>query len=164
MFQIDYGYYSGTAITSYDQHASDSLGGDYWRVMHAFSFTFKRGKHSYSVDIPAGYLTDGASVPRLLQNIIPKWGRHGNAVVVHDLLCERLTIMRDGVLVKITRKQADDILYHAMGVSGVNIMRRVGIRLGVGLYRYISLQHFHNTPTENRLKRKLEDTWSEVII
>lgn len=36
--------------------------------------------------IPAGYITDFATVPRLLWSIIPPIGRHNRAALLHDYL------------------------------------------------------------------------------
>mgnify|MGYP005752922059 CR=1 FL=1 len=36
--------------------------------------------------IPAGYVTDGSTTPRLLWGIIPSYGRHDLATLVHDFI------------------------------------------------------------------------------
>ncbi|RUM35902.1 MAG: phage tail protein, partial [Desulfobulbus sp.] len=58
-----------------------------------------------------GFVTDFASVPRIFWWIIPKWGKYGNAAVIHDWLYYRQTAKN--------RVESDQILYEAMGVLGV---------------------------------------------
>lgn len=43
------------------------------------------------VDVPEGFVTDGASVPRLLWWLFPPTGRYFLAAVVHDWLLEQGT-------------------------------------------------------------------------
>jgi hypothetical protein len=42
--------------------------------------------NGHAISVPAGFVTDFASIPRPLWALLPKWGRHGNAAVVHDWL------------------------------------------------------------------------------
>lgn len=43
----------------------------------------------YKIALPAGTLTDGASVPRFLWSLIPPTGRHFAAAILHDDLYRR---------------------------------------------------------------------------
>lgn len=45
--------------------------------------------------IPAGYITDGASCPRLLWGIISPYGRHDLATLVHDFLLSDTSYSRE---------------------------------------------------------------------
>lgn len=65
--------------------------------------------------VPAGFVTDLASIPRVFQSLIPKVGKHMLAAIVHDYLC-RL----DGF----DRRLADRIFLEAMKLLGVNPVRR----------------------------------------
>ena len=38
------------------------------------------------IEVPAGFETDFASVPRLFWRVVPPWGRYSPAAVVHDYL------------------------------------------------------------------------------
>lgn len=38
------------------------------------------------VVVPSGFVSDGASVPRWLQGLVPKYGRYTAAAIVHDFL------------------------------------------------------------------------------
>ena len=108
------------------------------------------------VTVPAGYLTDGASVPQLLWNLIPPWGSYGQAAVVHDLLCEYLAIVVAGELVSITRERCDEIFYESMGVLGVPKWKRWVIYRGVSAYRKLARVE---KPSTIPLKRKIEAAW-----
>ena len=140
----------------YDPIASDKLGKDYWRVAKAFSFYIGDVADGRWVHIPEGYLTDGASVPRLFWSIIPPWGRYGQAVVVHDFLCEYLSITVNGVPTSITRQQADEILGEAMAVLNVPQVTHDEIVTAVALYRITSGK---TTASNDPAKRACEADW-----
>lgn len=140
----------------YDKEASAILGADHWRVTKEFRY-FIGGKDTQQwVTIPAGYLTDGASVPRIFWSMIPPWGAYGQAAVVHDLLCEYLSIVDHGKPKLITRERCDAIFMEAMTVLGVPSSDRNIIIEGVGLYRKVTGV---NRPTTRLEKRLLEASW-----
>lgn len=77
-----------------------------------------RGKFRYEVgelgsgdvvDVPQGFRTDFASVPQPLWAVFPRWGKHGNAAVVHDWLYWEQ---------RRSRKEADAIFHEGMLVLG----------------------------------------------
>lgn len=45
-----------------------------------------RTEDGVSVDVPAGFVTDFASVPRFFWRVLPPWGKYSPAAVVHDYL------------------------------------------------------------------------------
>jgi hypothetical protein len=55
----------------YSDYASKKLKKDYWVVKKGFVYYLDDSFTSY-VYIPKGYLTDGASVPRVFWNIVPR--------------------------------------------------------------------------------------------
>jgi len=140
----------------YDAQASKILGADHWRVITPFRYYLGEKYSEQWVTVPAGYLTDGASVPQLLWNLIPPWGSYGQAAVLHDLLCEYLVIVVAGELVSITRKRCDEIFYESMGVLGVPEWKRLAIYQGVSMYRKLARIE---KPSTIPLKRMLEATW-----
>lgn len=75
------------------------------------SFKYHVGtKYSKNViSVPAGFVTDFASVPSLFWSFLPYWGRYGKAATLHDWLYHTR---------ETTRKYADDIFYEAMLVGG----------------------------------------------
>ena len=78
-----------------------------------------------TVDVPQGFETDFASVPFILWFILPKWGKYGNAAVIHDYLYDQQTN---------TRLTADDIFAEAMTVLNVPFWQRFCLYTGVRLF------------------------------
>lgn len=72
----------------YDPLASTTYKKPLYRVTTPFSFYIGAKEDQKWVHVPEGYLTDGASVPKWLHWLIKPWGKHGQAAVVHDILCE----------------------------------------------------------------------------
>lgn len=112
------------AVMYFDNYATNVLGRDYWRLMRDMKFYVGDRADDVWVYVPRGFLTDGATVPRLLWWLVPPQGRHGMAALVHDYLCEHQTLYSKGELIKIERKQADKIFNEAMKVSQVNTVIR----------------------------------------
>lgn len=68
-----------------------------------------------SIVVPPGFTTDFASVPRVFWMLLPRWGRYGNATVVHDFLY----YAQDR-----SRAQADRVLLEAMAVLATPAWQR----------------------------------------
>lgn len=67
------------------------------------------------VPIPAGFVTDFASVPLAAQSVLPQLGPHSMPAVLHDFLYWDQSC---------TREQADLLFYEAMTEYGVSSWRR----------------------------------------
>src|SRR5438046_8798380 len=63
------------------------------------------------IEVAIGFQTDFATIPRPFWVILPKWGRYGNASVIHDWLYWTQTR---------PRRQADAIFLEATGVLAVS--------------------------------------------
>ncbi|MBP4002535.1 DUF1353 domain-containing protein [Pseudomonas koreensis] len=149
--------FSAPLNIQFDAQASKILGKDYWRVTKAFRYYLRHEDGGEWVYVPAGYLTDGASVPRLFWSLLPPWGAYGQAAVVHDIVCEYLSITVNGMPRSITRKACDDILFEAMVVLNVPAYKRRIIELSVNAYRRLSGVR---RPSSMPKKRTLEARWS----
>lgn len=68
------------------------------------------------VNVPQGFVTDFASIPKPLQILIPPFGRHAPAAVLHDYLY--------AIGQKKARPLADRLFLHAMREAGVPAFRR----------------------------------------
>lgn len=77
-----------------------------------------------TIVVPAEFPTDLASIPWLVQCILPKIGRWDRAAVVHDFLYSIRTY---------DRGMADSVLNEAMAVDRVGDARRRSIYAGVRL-------------------------------
>jgi len=67
------------------------------------------------VTVPAGFISDFASIPRLFWRVLPPWGEYNRAAVVHDYLYR--THLR-------TRAGADDLFLALMVELGVSRWKR----------------------------------------
>lgn len=150
--------FSGPLDTRYDAEASDTLGADHWRVVRSFRFWGELPRLGRVwVTVPAGYLSDGASVPRMVWWLLPPWGAYGQAAVVHDLLCEYLQVLTDsGEPADITRAECDQLFAEAMAVLAVPRLKGITLYAGVSLYRVFA--HV-DQPSATPLKRQLEAEW-----
>lgn len=86
------------------------------------------------ITVPTGFMTDGASVPRILWAWLPPWGDVATrAAIVHDYLLERRD---DGIPVPgaETRAKCDQLFYEALLDCGVGKFRARLTWLGVRLY------------------------------
>lgn len=81
------------------------------------------------IELPAGFRTDFASIPRLFWNILPPWGKYGKAAVIHDWL------YKSGVF---SRERSDEIFLEAMKLLGVSTAVRYIIYYGVRLGGWIA--------------------------
>jgi len=68
----------------------------------------------YLIKVPKGFVTDYASIPKLLRAIILPYGKHSGASVVHDYLYSK------GCELNIERKKADKIFLEILKEEGVN--------------------------------------------
>lgn len=63
--------------------------------------------------VPAGFITDGGSIPPFFQGLINPYGKGLKAFVVHDWLYATQ---------KFNREQSDECLRRALGACGENIL------------------------------------------
>lgn len=121
--------YDAPLLIQYHQGASEILEKDYWVVTKPFSYYVGEESNNQVVEIPVGYLTDGASVPKAFWGIIPPWGSYGQAAVLHDYLCDyeysfrypKVKPVPHALCVKEVR---DKIFLEAMEVLGVPKFKR----------------------------------------
>lgn len=114
-----------------DARGTELLGKAYFKVTKSFRYYLDVDNRDVWAYVPAGFLTDGASVPKPLWFILPPWGRYGQAAVLHDILCEGKTMFHSEVPVAVSRKKADHIFRDAMKVAGVNLFERTVMFLAV---------------------------------
>lgn len=58
--------------------------GQTWVIRRDFGYDIGTEGSGNSIDVPIGFMTDFASVPRPLWALLPKWGKYGNTAVIHD--------------------------------------------------------------------------------
>ena len=86
------------------------------RLLQGFGFRPAGGE---AIDVPAGFVTDFASVPWGFWNFEPPLGDSAKAAVVHDFLYET-----KGLGGRYSRAQADGIFRQALGALGVPLWKR----------------------------------------
>jgi hypothetical protein len=67
------------------------------------------------IDVPANYITDLASIPQVVQSLIPVNGPYSKAAVIHDFLYTYNIV---------SKTFADDVFYEAMGVLNVGWLKK----------------------------------------
>lgn len=103
---------------------------------------------SIKIAVYAGFVTDFASVPRILWMIIPPWGRYSPAAVIHDFLylCGEINGQR------ITRAFADWIFLTFMISLGVPKWKAYCMYFGVRLGGWIYWNKMHKTDKDISLR------------
>ncbi len=99
-----------------------------WIIRCPFGYDVGEEDSDETIEVPVGFVTDFASVPRLLWIIIPRWGKYGNAAVIHDFCYWEQ---------KYTRKRADEIFREAMGVLKVGQFHKAVLYWMVKLFGWI---------------------------
>lgn len=140
----------------YDAEASRILKKDHWRVVDTFKFYEGSADTLRWVVVPAGFLTDGATIPWFLRWIVSPWGDHGQAAAVHDYLVEYASLYQNNERVTIDRKTTDSIFNTAMRASGVSTFKR---RLMYCAVRLWSIFGSGKSKKILRQKRVLEADW-----
>ena len=95
-------------------------------------FIYRSELLNCDIEVPTGYVTDLASVPRLFRFIVPVANaKNRRAAVVHDYLCTNPEgIVKD-------QKQADQVFREALGVVGVGRFRSAALYYPVRTFQSI---------------------------
>ena len=108
-----------------------------WRLLEAFSYRLGSADGPESVVVPAGFLTDFASIPRGLWWLFQPTGRWAGAALVHDWLYHSPIVQtgRDEPKHRpIDRDEADRVFLEAMQVMGVSWLTRHTMYRAVRLF------------------------------
>lgn len=105
--------------------------GDSWKYRVLLSkFNYYLTPSSQPITIPPGFITDYASIPKYLWSLIPSWGPHGPAAIVHDYLyaqAHKLKVPNPSnptQLITNNRKISDKIFLIAMKQLGTPFFKR----------------------------------------
>ena len=104
--------------------------GTSWVLRKPFGYDVGHEDSGETIEIPAGFTTDFASIPRFLWGMLPCWGKYGNAAVIHDYCYWEQ---------KYPRRRADEIFREAMGVLRVS---RIKIRILYWMVRLFGWIHW----------------------
>ena len=92
-----------------------------FRLLSDFRYVSSYG----TITVPAGFETDGASIPKAFWNILAPFGRYFHAAVIHDYLYRGAGF---------SRKDSDLIFKEAMYNSGLDWQTRETIYRAVRLF------------------------------
>jgi hypothetical protein len=81
-----------------------------WVILKDFGYDVGEKDSGETINVPIGFLTDFASVPRPFWWFAPKWGLYGNAAVIHDFCYWDQSY---------SRKKSDDLFREGMRVLKV---------------------------------------------
>jgi hypothetical protein len=97
-----------------------------FRLTHFFQYVSSLG----TITVPAGFVTDGASIPQAFWSILGPHGEYFPAALIHDYLYSDASTG----FFNTTRKQSDDIFKEAMFNIGVAWPKREIIYRAVRLF------------------------------
>ena len=100
-----------------------------WVIMRDFGYEVGTERSGDVIDVAIGFETDFATIPRPFWVLLPKWGRYGNATVIHDWLYWTQTR---------PRAAADLIFLEAMGVLGVSALVKYALYGGARLFGWLA--------------------------
>jgi hypothetical protein len=86
-----------------------------WQLLAAFEFHVGDYPSEAVIHVPAGWVTDLTSVPRVLWAIYPPHGKYAKAAIIHDYLYEQAIGSKEA---------ADRTFLEAMTVLGVSRVTR----------------------------------------
>lgn len=98
-----------------------------WQSMEDFFFYFDEADKAKGIVVPAGFISDFASVPRWLWSIYPPTGRYTKAAFLHDFLYKTY-------LPEFTRKDCDVYFLKAMAALKVRKITRNNMYYGVRVF------------------------------
>ena len=122
-----------------------------WVLRKEFGYDIGQEGSGDTIDVPLGFMTDFASIPRIFRFLVSKWGKHGNAAVLHDYCYWSQNR---------SREESDRILKEAMEVSKTKAWRVFliywAVRLG-GAFAWSSNQA-RRVNKFSRVAARLPDT------
>lgn len=111
---MDYVKITGNVSITYSQNATAILGKDYWYLPNDIRYEIVIGDDTYNILIERGFLTDGATVPRILWSLFPLWTNYTAAVILHDYMCNYGIVMKNGSYTTLNRSNVDKIFLKVM--------------------------------------------------
>ena len=114
--------YRWRLVEPFDYYTQEPCSGMRWEWFMVDSNT--QAKRIW-IDVPVDYVTDLASVPRVLWSVFPPHGRYAKAAIVHDYLYANALG---------TKQWADSVFLEAMTVLNVPRWRRTVMYLAVRLF------------------------------
>ena len=118
-------------VTIVGKVAVEQVDATNWKLLRSYTVLWTNGGLTASV----GFITDFASIPRIVRSIIPQMGNQNGPSIIHDL-CYRM----GGKY--LSRAEADMLYLLAMKVAGVGWWKRNTIYLGVRSGGWVSWNRY----------------------
>lgn len=104
-----------------------------------------------NIPIPKGFITDGATIPKLFWNILSPFGRFFKSCALHDYICLMAKLknneapnLKEGINIATQyRKRADTLLSLSMKRQGIKLWRRLLIMANVRAYTFFTFSVGH---------------------
>lgn len=117
-----------------------------WLLLEPLTYYPMAGE---AITAQAGFLTDGASVPRLLWALYPPFGgEYDRAAVIHDLLYRFAEHFAGTDHGHISRGRADDLMLEMMQVDGFRPSGRRTVWSGVRVGGWVSWRRYRKAAQE----------------
>lgn len=114
---MEYGF-DQPLIIAYDSEESERQNDKIWRVISGFRYYYPHQGSLGVFEVPEGFYTDGASVPRWLWSLVPPWGSYGQAAVLHDFMLVTRSIYINEKYEPIPMSLINRIFYRSMKQLG----------------------------------------------
>jgi hypothetical protein len=101
-----------------------------WEVVESFSYDVGELGSGETITVPAGFVSDLASIPRPLWTIFPPDGSYTQAAVLHDWVCKK----KGKVEKQYDYKQVSKIFSESLNVLDVSFLTRQAMYYGVLLF------------------------------
>jgi len=128
--------------------------GKTWVLRKAFSYDVGEEGSGETICVPAGFLTDFASVPRVFWIFFPKWGKYGNAAVIHDYLYWA----QDK---QYPKKRADEIFLEGMTV--LNVRKNVA-KILYWCVKYFGIFAWYSNKKQRGIRKFIDISWEFIEI
>ena len=139
------------------------MDGHSWKLHSAFTYHLGEPNAPDFIEVPVGFITDFASIPRILWVVLPPTGPYGKAAVIHDwlyqggkVISEYPVMDKEGGAIFVRqshymlagRRDADAVLLEAMGVLGVHWWTKFVIYAGVRIGGKLPWINGHRQPKQ----------------
>lgn len=129
--------YHGSRFSSL-AHLEDQENGTTAKLLSRLTYTTVDG---WAITVPAGFVTDFASIPRPLWVVIPPRGKYNRPAIIHDWLYQRApfdpTTNR-----RVTQARADSILREACENCDDRFTQRWTIYLGLRVGGFVTWNRY----------------------
>ena len=121
------------------------IGKKRWCVSRTFKYYIGYEGSNNVIIVPKGFITDGASIPRIFWTIVGHpFSEFAQAAVLHDFLYDRRIY---------TRKRSDEIFYEAMGVLKVSKWKRMVMYQAVRRFGWMPWLHHIKAQLKKRSEK-----------